>query len=129
MNSLEIKILEIISNFPDILFCSLYGSGAKNKMTPKSDIDIAVAKNIPFSPEELVDISLKLSGICQREIDIVDIQKASGVILQEVLCNGKILLKKSPELYASLIRKMWYNQADVMPNIRLILNKRLKRIF
>lgn len=78
--------------------------------------------------EKLAELSLKLSDACHREVDLIDLQANSGVILQQVLCEGKIILKKSVELYAALIRKMWYNQADEMPNVRMIWEQRRKRV-
>ncbi len=82
----------------------------------------------PVSLELLVDIGIKISDICGREADLVDLQNVSGVILQEIICNGKVILKKYTELYAGLIRKMWYNQSDVMPNVRMIWKIRNNRI-
>ena len=122
------KILEVIKDYPDILFCSVYGSLAKNKLTNNSDIDIAIAGISPVPPEELAELSIKFSDVCHREIDLVDLQAKSGVLLQEVLCEGKVIFKKSVDLYAKLILKMWYNQADMMPNVRMIWATRRKQM-
>lgn len=122
------KILAVTDDYPEILFCSVYGSIAQNKLTAGSDIDIAVAGKSPIPLEKMVELSVKLSDACQREIDLVDLQAKSGVILQQVLCEGKVILKKSSELYARLIIKMWYNQADMMPNVRAIWDARRNRM-
>ncbi len=121
------KILAVTDDYPEILFCSAYGSIAHNKLTADSDIDIAVAGNSPIPLEKLSELSIRLSDVCRREIDLVDLQSKSGVILQQVLCEGKVILKKSSDLYARLILKMWYNQADMMPNVRMIWERRRKR--
>jgi predicted nucleotidyltransferase len=122
------RILEIIKDYPDILFCSIYGSMARNKLTKNSDIDIAMAGNSPITTEKLAELSIKFSDACHREIDLIDLQTKSGVLLQKVLCEGRVILKKSADLHAELIRKMWYNQADMMPNVRMIWEKRRGKI-
>ncbi len=121
-------ILRVLDDYPDILFCSIYGSATSNKLTENSDIDIAIAGNAPVPSETLVELSIRFSDACHREIDLVDLQANSGVLLREVLCEGRIIMKKSTELYAALIRKMWYNQADVMPNVRMIWKARREKM-
>lgn len=121
------KILAIIADYPEILFCSIYGSLAKNKLTGNSDIDIAIAGKSPIPTETLVELSIEISDACHREIDLVDLQVKSGVLLQKVLCEGKVILRKSSDLYAKLILKMWYNQSDMMPNVRMIWETRRKK--
>ena len=37
-----------------------------------------------------------------------------------------VLLNKRPALYARLMLRMWYNQADMMPNYRMMLRKRVE---
>ena len=38
--------------------------------------------------------------------DIIDLNKASGVILQQVLCKGCVLLNKQTRIYSELIKKI-----------------------
>lgn len=124
----ETRALEVLQDFPEVLFCSIYGSMAGERWRKDSDLDVAIAGDRPMPTEKLAELSLKLSDACHREVDLIDLQANSGVILQQVLCEGKIILKKSVELYAALIRKMWYNQADEMPNVRMIWEQRRKRV-
>lgn len=90
-NSLGI-ILEDIS-FPNIKNIWIYGSVVENKMTPKSDIDLAV---------EFYNIDLKESTLFRKRIlgrvnSLVDIQVFNILpkkIQEEIKSKGKILYKK-----------------------------------
>lgn len=104
----------------------VFGSMGTMRQTVFSDADVAVCAGRPLDLSErmvLVDhLALKLG----RPVDLVDLMVVSGPILQQVLTQGRIVLNRNPTLYAKLILKMWYNQADVMPNYRMILHRRLE---
>jgi len=118
-----------ILNYNEIEFAIVFGSILdKNRFNKNSDIDIAIAGNNIFDYDFILDLNLSLSASFNYEFDIVDLNKNSGVILQQALCNGKILLNKNNELYVQLIKKMWYNQADMMQNVRMIWKKRREKL-
>jgi len=121
------KILSVMDNYPEIHIVILFGSAARNRLRPDSDIDIAVAGSRMFSSDQKYDMLLSLSEVLARDVDIVDLQAVAGPILQQALCKGVIIKKTSPPILAELIKKMWYNQADMMPYTRRILKARCKR--
>ncbi|MEA3334235.1 MAG: nucleotidyltransferase domain-containing protein, partial [Pseudomonadota bacterium] len=94
-----------------------------------SDLDIAVAAQCELSMNRKYEIIQALEDSCGIEIDLVDLQEVSGVILQQALCTGTVLLKKSTILHAGLLKKLWYNQEDVMPMVRKTWGKRRRRLF
>lgn len=118
-------ITKSLKGYPDILLGFVFGSVLSDRtFKENSDIDIGIAGKEMFSVDFLLKLNLELSRKFSREFDIVDVNKASGVILQQVLCAGSLIVNKSPELYARIIKKMWYDQADIMPNTRFILKYR-----
>ena len=122
-------ISQVLQTHPEILFCTLFGSAIQDRLTPHSDLDIAVASSASLTLEQHVNLSLELSKACRREVDLVDLQAVSGPILREALCFGTIICSHRPVLYAALIKKMWYNQADMMPNVHAIWAQRRERFF
>jgi len=62
-----------------------------------------------------------------RSIDLVDLTTASPPLVRQVLTEGVVILKRDCGLYAWLLRKLWYDQADIMPNYNLILRRRRER--
>lgn len=123
------NIVKVVSKEPDVELCILYGSLAKGNATTSSDVDIAIAGKKVFPKSFLCDLNIRMSELTGKEVDIIDLTTKSGVILQQALCTGKVLINKSPDIYASLIKKMWYNQQDMMPNTRKIWKRHQELFF
>ncbi|MCK5852245.1 nucleotidyltransferase domain-containing protein [bacterium] len=118
---------EELKSYSDILFCSVFGSYAVNKQKETSDIDIAVSGKQKLSAEQKYKITQKLSDKLKKQVDLIDLQAVSGSILHQALTKGMPVFIKSKELYAEIIKRMLYNQADMMPNYNMILKKRRER--
>jgi predicted nucleotidyltransferase len=113
--------------FPEIKIVTLFGSAASNRLMPGSDLDIAVSADTPLSFDQKYDIMSALMADFSCEIDLIDLQSVAGPILQEALCTGIIVKKDSVSLFYRLVKKMWLNQADMMPLTRMIIINRCKR--
>jgi len=130
MNSLlQSKIIEVVDLFPKIHFVAIFGSYAKNCNRTDSDLDIAIAAEIPMSYQEIMQIKKELGVKLDKEIDLIDLNTVNGLILKEALCSCDIIVKKNTTLYANLIRKLIYDQADMMPYYNRILKKRRENYF
>jgi predicted nucleotidyltransferase len=105
----------------------VFGSVARGRQTKHSDLDLAVAGIKPLTMDEKMNLIEELGLSTGINIDVLDLQTASGPILQQALCKGVLLLKKDTLLYARLIIKMLYNQADMMPFYNRILKERRER--
>ncbi len=77
----------------DIPLALLYGSAASDTLHAGSDLDVAVSAGRVLSPEERLELSTDLLQATGREVDLLDIETAEGLILHEICCNN-ILLKK-----------------------------------
>ena len=127
MKDIKEDILAILKNYPEIELCLVFGSAARNCLKPESDIDIAVAADRKLTTEKKLSLIMDLAAILGREVDVLDVSEVSGPILQQSLCTGKIILNENKMLYAGLIKKMWFNQADMMGNYNMILRKRREK--
>ena len=116
-----------LKQFPEIQIVTIFGSAAHNRLMPTSDLDIAVAAERPLSFDQKYELMSALSTAFSREIDLIDLQSVAGPILQEALCTGIIVKKESISLFYQLIKKMWLNQADMMPLTRMIIINRCNR--
>ena len=120
-------IRKYLNGYKEVLLCIVYGSAVSGHIRAGSDYDIALAGHKAFSHEKLSRIQIELSELLGREVDLLDLSYAQGFILKQVICNGVILIKRSTVLYASIIKKMWYFEADMAFNYRMILKTRVKR--
>jgi predicted nucleotidyltransferase len=120
-------ILRVLERFPEVKLAYVFGSAARGQLTSMSDIDVAVAAETQLPLETRLAMAIQLSQALHREVDLIDLQDVTGEILQQSLCQGTNLLQKDAGLYARLIRRLWFDQADVMPYRRRILAERRRR--
>ena len=70
-----------------------------------------------------------LSLAVKREVDLVDLSTAWGLILRQVLTTGTLALKRSDTAHAMLLKRMLFDQADMEPLRQRIIEKSLERGF
>jgi len=81
----------------DVLFAYLFGSSAKGRTTPLSDIDIAVYLSDRDLPETRLDIIGDLMNILGTdEIDLVILNSAPISLQMRIIQNRQILADTSP---------------------------------
>ena len=112
---------------PSLQVACLFGSAVRDQLRADSDIDVAVLADKPLAPEQKLSLAQHLEASLSRPVDLLDLSTLSGAILQQVLCTGRVVLRKNPDALAALMRKMIYHQADMMPYIRRTLAERQRR--
>ena len=111
----------------------LFGSLAKDKMKPLSDVDIAVLfRNDKYNFKNISDIRYKLESLLGREdIDLAILNTGAPVICMQVIHTGKLLYARSDKIFKQFrfltiqrylatqyLRKSFFEQAS-----RAILRK------
>ncbi len=127
MEELQAILKGVLSDYPEVKLCIVFGSAASGRASERSDLDIAVAAAQALTP----DMCLQLTEACQaatnRPTDLVDLMAVSGPILKQVLSKGRVVQNHDKNLYARLISRMLFDQADMMPYYDRILRERRKR--
>lgn len=108
-------IKNLLAGFPDIKLAILYGSFQKNNENYKSDVDLAVAADKILDSEIKMILIEKLSSVTGRPIDLVDLQSTHGTLLKNILTEGSIIYRIDNTLYANILKRMLFNDADMMP--------------
>lgn len=108
-------IKNLLADFPDIKLAILYGSFQKNNENYKSDVDLAVAADKILDSEIKMRLIEKLSSVTGRPIDLVDLQSTHGTLLKNILTEGSIIYRIDNTLYANILKRMLFNDADMMP--------------
>jgi predicted nucleotidyltransferase len=81
------EILGALSGFePAVIY--LFGSFAGGDIRPDSDIDIAFLPGKPSDPLACFETANRLADALGREVDLVDLSRASTVLAKEVLRTG-----------------------------------------
>ncbi|MFO0773064.1 MAG: nucleotidyltransferase domain-containing protein [Nitrospiraceae bacterium] len=81
----------LTSRIPDRLAIYQFGSEAKGTTRPGSDIDLAVLARTPLSPEACFNLAQDLSIQLHRDIDLVDLRRATTVMRAQVISTGQRL--------------------------------------
>jgi predicted nucleotidyltransferase len=123
------QVRDVLHSFPEIQLGIVYGSIASKRIRQSSDLDIAVMGTKPLSYEARLSISETLEKKVQREIDLVDLYNLHGPLLHQIFAQGKIVFKRSSKVLAFLLKRLWYEQEDMMPLTRNIMKKQLENYF
>lgn len=128
-NALKKCVAGVLAAHQEIQLGIVFGSAVAGTMRKDSDVDVAVFafKQLPVSLR--LDLIAELSLALGREVDVVDLYPAYGVILRQVLTKGEVVLKRSDSVHAMLIKRMLFDQADMEPLRRRIVESRLQRGF
>jgi len=118
---------EILLAEPGLKLAILYGSAATGKMRADSDVDIALLFDHPLNVEQKMMLISRLEKELHRTVDLVDLFALSGTILKQVLCKGQVLIQTKTGELSGLVRKMIYNQTDIMPYVSRTLIERQRR--
>ena len=121
--NLEHAILAAIGTQPGIGLAILFGSLALGAGRPESDLDLAVDAGHSLTVSEKITLISALAETTGRPVDLVDLQSVGEPLLGQILRHGKRLLG-SDTLYANLIRRHLFDQADFLPYRNRILNER-----
>ncbi len=69
----------------------LFGSAAEGKMREDSDIDIAFLSEKKFSDYDIFMTAQALADLLKRDVDLVDLHKASTVFQAQIVGKGKVI--------------------------------------
>ena len=76
----------------------LFGSGASGALRDDSDVDLAVLARREFDPVALFDAAQRIAAVLRRDVDLVDLCRASTVMRAQVIANGRRLTPASTEV-------------------------------
>jgi len=103
-----------LHSHPAVVFAYLFGSLAKRKPTPLSDVDIAIFLTDGINVAETkLEILGRLTDILQTdEIDLVVLNTASLPLINNILKNHQLIVDKKPfdrHLFESLAMRKYFD--------------------
>lgn len=94
------KIRQHLLKYVDPYLIVVFGSAINGQFREESDIDLAFLSDRTISGYDLYMVAQSLAGKLGREIDLVDLKKASTVFKAKILGQGKIIYSLSEEKLA-----------------------------
>ncbi|MBX3705057.1 MAG: nucleotidyltransferase domain-containing protein [Pseudomonadales bacterium] len=86
----------VLGAIPDVLAIYLFGSAARGDARPNSDLDIALLTAPGGIISDTLGLMADLAGALGREVDLVDLRRASDVLRMQVLREGSTLYAANP---------------------------------
>lgn len=99
----------------------IFGSTVKGRSRDDSDIDIAILTDRQIDEYKLFILSQKLADVSKREVDLVDLRKASTVFKVQIIKTGKLIYNSDN------LRKMYF-QMRAMRDYALLNEERMEII-
>lgn len=103
-----------LENYQKVIFAYLFGSLARDKALPLSDIDIAIylKEGADFSQEKMTILRNLMDILGTEEIDLVLLNIAPLTLKARIVGNKKILVDKDPFLrhsFESLVLREYFD--------------------
>jgi predicted nucleotidyltransferase len=92
---LEPLIHHIQASVPGLIALYAFGSQARGDARPESDVDLAVLAAEPLSDVRRFELAQELAVKLHRDVDLIDLRKASTVMRVQVLSAGRCLVAPS----------------------------------
>lgn len=114
------KLTILFSKKPDIILAFLFGSIAQGKTHKFSDIDVGVYyKREPAFKRHLQLIN-DICGILETDdVDVVNMNSASPLIVHDILSFGKLLICRNDDFYVNLRIKTLREYDDMTHILRI----------
>ncbi|MFQ6003227.1 MAG: nucleotidyltransferase domain-containing protein [Candidatus Zixiibacteriota bacterium] len=119
-------------NHKNIDLAYLFGSYATGKITPLSDVDVAVLLDDRIDPKVYFDMQLdlsdQLSSYLKKEVEVVILNRADPRLTYQVIKYGEVVFEKGLNFKANFERKALNIYFDLKPMFDFYEKKLLERI-
>lgn len=126
-------IQQCLQRHPDIAAAYIYGSAARGKLTPMSDIDVALVlrERSAFNQKLslLVEVGSDLQKLFRREADVKILNEVQSLpLLHEILSTGKLVFERDRELHRAFVARAVIAYLDFEPIYERCLTTYARRI-
>jgi predicted nucleotidyltransferase len=124
---LKDKLVNWAETRGDIDLMIVFGSRAKDRQRPDSDLDLGIWRSSKWSVDFHRECVEQITSFLPTAIDLIDLLKIDGPLLQEILCNGKKIYQQHDHLMGFLYVRLMDWRTDFMPAWEDMLEQRGKR--
>ncbi|MBI5480403.1 MAG: nucleotidyltransferase domain-containing protein [Deltaproteobacteria bacterium] len=96
--------------------CVLFGSGARDRLGPESDVDVGWLGTAPADGEAALRAALERA--LHREVHLVDLGRAPDLLRVEVARGGVVAFERTPAVWTTFVGDAIARWLDIAPMIR-----------
>jgi len=128
--SLEDRLRQSVASLPEVRLAVLFGSTARGKAGPRSDVDLGVLLD-PDTPDARLRVETELGrAVGDRSVDVIFLKEAPPLLRFEIAKEGVVLHQDRDGLWTDFkTRAMldWYDWEPIARRIEEALIERLRR--
>ncbi|MBM4141873.1 MAG: nucleotidyltransferase domain-containing protein [Nitrospira sp.] len=127
------RLNDLFKEYPYIAAAYLFGSHASGRVSPMSDVDIAVLLKKPY-PEgrylihQLDYLSFRIEELLKKEVDVVEMNRQGLIFQYNILRTGKLIYDADPSFRANYVSRLISAYCDFEPTISFIKRFHLQGI-
>lgn len=121
------NVAELLHCRPEIRLAFAFGSVPAGRATYESDIDIAILAAEPLNADQLMHLTHDIAMLTGRPVDIIDLKTAGPLVGQQVLRNGKLLVRRNEYELGDFISRTIIDAADFLPLRNRAVRERLDK--
>ena len=121
------NLTNFAKNRGDIDLMIIFGSRAKGRERPDSDLDLGIWRSSKWSVDFYRECVEQITAFMPTAIDLIDLSKIDGPLLQEILCSGKKIYQQQDHLLGVLYVRLMDWRTDFMPAWENMVDQRRKR--
>ncbi len=90
------KIHDFCATQDQVAAVYVFGSRARDKERPQSDMDLALITKHGIQPMQRVNLETEFSNLLHRDVDVVIFHLASALLQHQILKYGQLLYEADP---------------------------------
>lgn len=126
MEMLE-RLKQQASTWPELKLAVLFGSTARGKARPKSDVDLGILLD-PYSPELRFRVEADLARAAGRPVDVILLDGAPPLLRFEIAREGVLLFQREDHLWTDFKTRAMVDWWDWAPTHRMIAAGVVRRL-
>jgi predicted nucleotidyltransferase len=113
--SIAERIREIVLQGPPLRLAILFGSAARGRLRPDSDLDLAILPRDDLTLADELELQRAVARACGREVDLVRLDQASTVLRWQIARHGEVVLADPPVERVRFFARAASDYADLRP--------------
>lgn len=105
----------------------IFGSTIRGTANKESDIDIAYLSDQVLDDYQIFMLAQELAGIIDRDVDLIDLKKASTVFQAQIVSTGKVIYCLDEKIRMNFEMKMLKMYSKLNEERQLIIDNVHKR--